>query len=72
MHYMEIEIMSDLGILQVIDDSVFVCMCKVFSGITKTSTSHEYFNDIHFVQKYTIGFCGAIIDNITHAPICVL
>ena len=41
-----------LGILQVMDYSVFVYTCKVFFDITKTTTTtHAFFYDSHFAQK---------------------
>ena len=40
-----------LGILQVIGDSVFVCICKVLSDSTKTETPHAFVYDSHFVQE---------------------
>ena len=40
-----------LGILQVIDDGVFVCTCKLFSDMNKTTTSHEFVYDKHFFTK---------------------
>ena len=32
-----------LGIIKVIDDGVFVCTCKVFSNVIKTTSSHAFF-----------------------------
>ena len=44
---------GDMGILQVIDYSVIVWICNVYSDITKASTSHDFFNDSHFSRKET-------------------
>ena len=42
---------DDLEVLQVIYDGVFVCTCKVFSVMTKTTTSNAFVYGIHFSQK---------------------
>ena len=39
---------SALEILQLIDDVVFVCTCKVFSYINKTITSQAFVYDSNF------------------------
>ena len=60
-----------MGILQVIYGVILVCKCKLFYDITK-KTPHAFVYDSNFPQKEMIECCGAIIDNISHAPICVL
>ena len=42
---------SALEILQVIDDGVFVCTCKVFSDMTKITTYNEFVYGSHFAKK---------------------
>ena len=64
--------MGAVSILQVIFNGFFVCICKVYSDITKTSTSHAFACDIHVAQKDKSKCCGALIYNISHTPICVL
>ena len=43
---------------------LFLCFEKV--------TQHAFVYDSHLSTKYNSKCCGAIIDNISHAPICVL
>ena len=57
-----------LGIIQIIDDSVFICTCKVFSDSNR-KISHPFFYDSHLKM---IECCCAIIDNRYHAPIFLL
>ena len=71
-HYTKRQGWGDLGIIQVIDDGFFVCKCKVFSYMTKTTTSHAFVYDSNFSQEYIGECCGSFIDNISYAPICVL
>ena len=59
-------------ILLVIDDVVCVCFCTVYSYVFKEVTKKESVYDSHFSTKEKSEFCGAIIDNISYAPICVL
>ena len=40
--------MGALGILQVIDYGVFVCICRVYSDIFKTVTLHAFVYDSNF------------------------
>ena len=61
-----------MGIIQVICNGVFVCVCKLYSNITKTSKSHAFVYDSYFAQNEMSGYCGVIIDNIYNAPVCVL
>ena len=68
----EIEKMGPLGILMRIDDSVYVCNCNVYSYVSKQCTQHAFVHDSHFSTKDNSKCCGAIIDNISYAPICVL
>ena len=61
-----------LGILQVIDDGLFVWTCKVFSDTIKTTILHAFVYDIHFLQLKKSEWYVAIIDNRSYAPISVL
>ena len=61
-----------LGVIQLIYDGVFVCKCKLFSDIIKSTTSNAFVYDSHFSQNKMSKCCGAIIDNRYHALICVL
>ena len=40
-----------LGIIEVIGDGIFLRKCKVFSDITKTTTSHAFVYDSHISKK---------------------
>ena len=64
--------MVAMGILQVIDGGVFVCICSVYLDIFKKNLSHASVYDIHFSQKDNIKYSVAIIDNRSHSHICVL
>ena len=55
-----------------IDDGVYVWNCTVYSDTFKQHTQHEFFNDSHFLTTEKSACRGAIIDNRTYAPICVL
>ena len=66
------EKMGPLGILMRIDDGVYVCNCTVYSYVLKQHTQNAFVYDIYFPTKEKSSCCGAIIDNITYAPICVL
>ena len=68
----EREKMSSLRILKKIDDGVYVCNCTVYSYALKQHTQHAFFNDSFFSTTEKSACCGAIIDNITYAPICVM
>ena len=68
----EREKMGTLGILMRINDGVYVCMCSVYSNISKEHTEHAFVYDIYFTPPGNNGCQGAIIDNRRHAPICVL
>ena len=43
--------MGSMGILMVIDDGVYVCMCTVYSYVFKEVTQHAFVYDSHFQQK---------------------
>ena len=45
---------------------------RYFLKRPKTTTSHSIVYYSHLSQKQISVCCGAIIDNISHAPICVL
>ena len=64
--------MGTLGILMRINYGVYVCMCSVYSTISKEHTAHAFVDDSYFRRTGNNGCQGAIIDNRRHAPICVL
>ena len=64
--------LGTLGILMIIDDGVYVCNLTVYSCFSKKFTQHEFVYGSHFSTKEKIACCGAIIDNRSYAPICVL
>ena len=66
------EKMGAMGILLVIDDGVYVCICTVYCSIFKEVKQHTFFYDSHFSTKENSEYYGAISDNISYAPICVL
>ena len=68
----EREKMGTMGILLLIDDGVYVCICRFYSDVYGKYTPHAFVYDSHFVQLYNIECCGAIIDNRSVAPISVL
>ena len=68
----DIEKMGAMGILLIIYDGVYVCICNVYSSVLKKVTQHAFVYDIHFSTKEKSGWCGAIIDNRSYAPIFVL
>ena len=55
-----------------INDGVYVCMCYVYSTISKEHTAHAFVYDSYFRRTGNNGCQGAIIDNRRYAPICVL
>ena len=67
-----IEKIGTMGILLVIYDSFYVCICTVYSSVLKIVTQHEFIYDGHFAAKDNSKWCGTIIDNRSYAPICVL
>ena len=64
--------MVRLGILLIIDDGVYVCIFTVYSKVLKQNTQHAFVYDSYFSTKVNRACRGAIIDNRTYAPICVL
>ena len=64
--------MGPLEILLIIDDVVYVCICTVYSKVLKEHTQHVFFYDHYFSTKVKSELRGAIIENRTYAPICVL
>ena len=64
--------MGAMGILLVIDDGVYVCICTVYTYFFKEDTQHAFVYDGHFSTKYNSACCGAIIDNRSYSPICVM
>ena len=69
---METQKIGVSGIIQVIDDGVFVCTCRVYWDIFKKITPQAFVYDSNFAQKDKSECCGAIIDDRYHAPIGVL
>ena len=59
-------------IILVIIDVVCVCICRVYLDAFKEYPSHEFIYDRHFSQLENSECCGAIIENKSYAPICVL
>ena len=66
------EKMGAMGILQVIYNGVYVCICNVYSSDFKEVTQHSFVYDSHFSTKEKSEFCGVIIDNRSYSPIYVL
>ena len=64
--------MGNMGILLVIYDGVYVCIGKLYYSVFKEYTQHAFIYASHFSPLDKIGCCGAIIDNISYAPIWVL
>ena len=64
--------MGPMMILLVIDDGVYVWICKFYSHAFKLYTWHAFAYDRQFLQLEKSECCGAIIDNISYALICVL
>ena len=64
--------MIAMGILLVIDDGVYVCICTLYYSVFKEVTQHAFVYDSHFLPLKKSELCGAIIDNISYALICVL
>ena len=61
-----------MGILLIIFEGVYVCICTVYSSVLKKVTQHALLYDSHFTSKEKRKCCGAIIDNMSYAPICVM
>ena len=68
----EREQMGTLKILLIITDSVYVCICSVYSSILKEFTQHAFVYDIYFSTTVKSEWRGAIIDNRRYSPICVI
>ena len=64
--------MGDMGILLVIYDIVYVCICTVYSYAFKEVTKHAFVYDSHFSTKEKSKLYKAVIDNRSYAPICVM
>ena len=69
--HIEIKPMGPLVILLRIDDGVYVCICTVYSSVFKEFTQHAFVYESDFSKVENSECCGAIIDNILYAPICV-
>ena len=63
--------MGAMRFLRLINDDVYVCILMVYSDVFKKYTSHSFVYDSHFAQLEKSEWCGAIIDNIYFAPICL-
>ena len=68
----EREPMGPLGILMRIYDGFYVCIYTVYSKTLKKHTQHAFVYDRYFSTKVKSAWRGAIIDNKTYAPICIL
>ena len=64
--------MGSMGILLVIDDGVYVCICTAYSSFFKEVTQHAFVYDSHFLAKEKRECFGEINDNRSYSPICVL
>ena len=64
--------MSAMGILLIIDDGVYVCICTVYISVFKEVAQHAFVYESHFSTKEKSECCGAIIYIISYAPICVM
>ena len=64
--------MGSFGIILVIDDGVYVCICIVYSSVFKYFTQQAFVYYSHFSTKEKSECCGATIDNISYAPIHVM
>ena len=64
--------MGAMGILLAIDDGVYVCICTLYYYVFKEVTQHTFIYNINFSAKENSECCGAIIDNRSYAPICLL
>ena len=61
-----------MGILMIIDDGVYVCICTVYYNFLKQHTQHAFVYASYFSTKVNIACRGTIINNRTYATICVL
>ena len=66
------EKMGSFGILLVIDDVIYVCICTVYLYVFKEYTQHALVYDSHFSTLQNSEGCGAIIYNRSYTPICIL
>ena len=64
--------MGGMRSMQVINDCVYVCIRRVYSHVFKKYTSHSFIYDSYFSKLDNSEGCGAIIDNRSYAPFCVL
>ena len=64
--------MGALGIVLIINDGVYACICSVYSNILKLWTQHAFVYDCYFTKKVKSACQGAIIYNRRYAPFCVL
>ena len=58
-----------MGILLIIDDSVYIYICNVYSYFLKKSTKHAFVYDSNLPKNEKRKHRGEIIDNISDAPI---
>ena len=64
--------MGAMVILLIIDDGVYVCICTFYYSVLKEVTQLVFIYDSNFSTKEKSECCGAIIDNRSYVPICVL
>ena len=63
--------MSSMGILQEIDNGVYVCICKGYYSVFKEYTPHAFVYKLYFSPLEKSECCVSIINNISYAPIFV-
>ena len=68
----EIEPCCAASILRPVDAWVYICSCSVISWEYLCKKKYAFVYDSHFKPLHQSKFCGSILYNISHAPICVL
>ena len=61
--YIEREKISTLGILMIINDGVYVCICSVYSNILKQWTQHAFVYDSYFTTTVNNARQGVIMSS---------
>ena len=64
--------MGAMSILKVIGGGFYVCIWRVYSYVFKKYTSYAFVHDSRFSQLEKSERYGAIIDNRSYEPICIL
>ena len=59
-------------ILRKVNDRVYICPCSVRYKYYICKTKHALIYDSHFKHLHEPKGCGAIIDNRSDSPICVM